>query len=72
MLNFACVYYGDKYTFPYVKNLHSMVERNLTVPHRFICFTDNKDIKSNVWEIIHSDAVCKDPVRSAKIFKVKI
>ena len=41
MLNFACVYYGDKYTFPYVRNLHSMVERNLTIPHRFICFTDN-------------------------------
>jgi len=41
MLNFACVYYGDKYTFPYVRNLHSMVERHLTVPHRFICFTDN-------------------------------
>ncbi len=41
MINFACVYYGDKYTFPYVKILHNMVERNLTVPHRFICFTDN-------------------------------
>jgi len=41
MLNFACVYYGDKYTFPYVRNLHSMVERHLKVPHRFICFTDN-------------------------------
>ena len=41
MLNFACVYYGDKYTFPYVKNLHNMVERNLTIPHKFICFTDN-------------------------------
>ena len=41
MLNFACVYYGDKYTFPYVRNLHSMVERHLTIPHRFICFTDN-------------------------------
>ena len=41
MLNFACVYYGDKYTFPYVRNLYSMVERNLTIPHRFICFTDN-------------------------------
>ena len=41
MINFACVFYGDKYTFPYVRNLHSMVKRNLTVPHRFICFTDN-------------------------------
>jgi len=41
MLNFACIYYGDKYTFPYVKNLYNMVERNLTIPHKFICFTDN-------------------------------
>ena len=41
MLNFACVYYGDKYTFPYVLNLYNMVQRNTTVPHKFICFTDN-------------------------------
>ena len=41
MLNFVCVYYGNKYSFPYVKNLHNMVERNLTTPHKFICFTDN-------------------------------
>ena len=41
MLNFVCVYYGSKYSFPYVKNLHNMVERNLTTPHKFICFTDN-------------------------------
>ena len=41
MLNFACVFYGDKYTFPYVSNLYNMVERNLTSPYRFICFTDN-------------------------------
>ena len=41
MINFVCVYYGNKYSFPYVKNLHNMVERNLTTPHKFICFTDN-------------------------------
>ena len=41
MLNFACVFYGDKYTFSYVINLYNMVERNLTSPYRFICFTDN-------------------------------
>ncbi len=41
MLNFACVFYGDKYTFSYVVNLYNMVERNLTSPYRFICFTDN-------------------------------
>ena len=47
MLNFACVFYGDKYSKPptdpwsYVRNLYNMVERNLTIPYRFICFTDN-------------------------------
>ena len=47
MINFVCIYYGNKYTFPYVKNLHNMVERNLTIPHRFICFTDNTVISHN-------------------------
>ena len=47
MLNFACVFYGDKYIRPptdpwsYVRNLYNMVERNLTIPYRFICFTDS-------------------------------
>jgi len=47
MLNFACVFYGDKYSKPptdpwsYVRNLYNMVERNLTIPYRFVCFTDN-------------------------------
>jgi len=47
MLNFACVFYGDKYCVPptapwsYVTNLYNMVQKNLTIPHRFICFTDN-------------------------------
>ena len=47
MINFACVYYGDKYTRPptdpwsYLRNLYNMVERNLTVPYKFVCFTDS-------------------------------
>jgi len=47
MINFACVFYGDKYIMPptdpwsYVRNLYNMVERNLTIPYRFVCFTDN-------------------------------
>ena len=47
MINFACVYYGDKYTRPptdpwsYLRNLYNMVERNLTIPYRFVCFTDS-------------------------------
>ena len=60
MLNFACVYYGDKYSKPatapwsYIQNLYNMVKRNLTIPHRFICFTDNVIIH-NRKEFKHSD-----------------
>ena len=61
MLNFACVYYGDKYTFPYVRNLHSMVERHLTIPHRFICFTDNT--------VIHKQRDFKDKDIEFRQFK---
>ena len=40
-MNFVCVYYGDKYIFKYVEVLYNMVKRNLTLPHKFICFTDS-------------------------------
>ena len=37
----------------------------------YVCFTDNEDIKSDAWKIIYKDAIHEDPVRSAKIFKIK-
>lgn len=40
----ACVFWGDKYDIKYVQRLKLMVERNLSVPHRFICLSD-KDIE---------------------------
>ena len=61
MLNFACVFYGDKYTFSYVKNLYNMVKRNLTTPHRFICFTDNT--------VIHKQRDFKDKDIEFRQFK---
>ena len=60
-LNFACVYYGDKYTFTYVKNLYNMVKRNFTIPHRFICFTDNT--------VIHKQRDFKDKDIEFRQFK---
>lgn len=33
--------WGTKYDATYVNKLHSMVSRHLTLPHRFVCFTDN-------------------------------
>ncbi len=41
MINFCCVLYGTKYKPIYVQNLYNMVTRNLSVPHKFYCFTDN-------------------------------
>lgn len=35
--------WGDKYDATYVNRLYSMVSRNLSLPFRFICLTDNSD-----------------------------
>lgn len=40
-VNVVCMKWGTMYDGPYVNNLFSMVQRHLTVPHRFVCFTDN-------------------------------
>lgn len=41
MINFCCVYYGNKYEPIYVQNLYNMVQRHLKLPHKFYCFTDH-------------------------------
>ena len=40
-MNVVCLKWGTKYSSLYVNKLYSMVQRNLTIPHRFICFTDD-------------------------------
>ena len=40
MITVACVCWGDKFSEDYVYNLKSMVERNTTVPHKFVVFSD--------------------------------
>lgn len=37
----VCLKWGDKYGPEYVNNLHQHVEENLTLPHRFVCITDD-------------------------------
>lgn len=36
----ACVYWGNKFSKDYVYNLKASVERNTTVPHKFVVFSD--------------------------------
>mgnify|MGYP000539581447 CR=1 FL=1 len=41
--NVICMKWGSKYDALYVNRLYSMVQRNLTLPHRFICFTEHPE-----------------------------
>jgi len=36
-----CLKYGNKYSAEYVNKLYSMVSRNLTLEHEFVCFTED-------------------------------
>lgn len=38
-----CMKWGTKFGPEYVNRLYKMVEKNLTLPHRFVCLTDNSD-----------------------------
>ena len=41
--NVICIKWGTKFGPEYVNNLYRMVEKNLSIPHRFVCFTDNAE-----------------------------
>lgn len=40
-LTVVCLKWGEKYGTDYVNKLSAMVRRNLTLPYRFVCMTDN-------------------------------
>ena len=54
-MNFICVNWGLKFKPLYVQNLYNMVQRHLTIPHKFILFTDriklHKTITGDNFEI---------------------
>lgn len=39
--NIICMKWGDKFSPEYVNRLYRMVEKNLSLEHRFVCFTDD-------------------------------
>ncbi len=41
--NVICMKWGNKFGPDYVNRLYKSVKNNLSIPHRFICFTDNTD-----------------------------
>ena len=60
--NIICMKWGDKFDAGYVNRLYEMVEKNITIPHRFVCFTDNGEgINPNV-EIRPIPPLCEDGI----------
>ena len=55
MLNVVCVNWGLKFKPIYTQTLYNMVQRHLTVPHKFICYTNHiklqKIIKEDNFEV---------------------
>jgi hypothetical protein len=41
-VNIVCLKWGSKYPSDYVNRLYGMVQRTLTLPHRFVCVTDDR------------------------------
>jgi len=40
-VNIICMKWGDKFPASYVNKLYAMVERNITLPFKFVCFTED-------------------------------
>lgn len=43
IVNVICMKWGTKYTYKDVNVLRSMVKRHLTIPHRFVCLTEDRE-----------------------------
>ncbi len=56
-VNVLCIKWGSKYGADYVNKLRSMVRRNLSLPHRFVCLTDNREGIENDIEVFDIPAV---------------
>jgi len=51
-INILCVRFGNKYSIEYVKRLRNMVSRNISIPYKFFCLTDDPTPIDNVINIV--------------------
>jgi hypothetical protein len=42
-VNIICMKWGDKFPEDYVNRLYAMVDRNLSLPFKFVCFTEHSN-----------------------------
>jgi len=43
MVNIVCFKWGDKFGAEYVNKLYNAISRHVTIPHNFICYTENPE-----------------------------
>ena len=43
IVNVICMKWGDKFPPEYVNRLYGMVNRNISIPFKFVCFTENNE-----------------------------
>src|SRR5690554_2279698 len=61
-VNIICIKWGTKYGSDYVNKLYSMVSRNISIPYRFVCLTDDAD------DIIQKDDIKPNPTNGFEDF----
>lgn len=44
--------------------------KHINPSFKYVCFTDNKKIRSGIWDVRYYSPVFPDPVMSAKLFKI--
>ena len=54
--NILCVRFGNKYSIAYVEKLRNMIDRNITVPYKLYCLTDDPTPINGVQLIIQKNA----------------
>ncbi len=65
----ACVKWGKKYPADYVNRLRRMVARNFTLPHRFVCLTDDASGLDSGIEIVRLDQGLESCWAKMELFK---
>ena len=57
-VNIVCLKWGDKYPAEYVNRLYRMVRKNISIPYRFVCLTENSD---GIMDGIETKPIALDP-----------
>jgi hypothetical protein len=69
--NIVCMKWGTHYGAEYVNRLYNMVNRNMTQPFRFVCFTDSKEGISPEVEVFDLPPFKSAPLQTKGAYRKK-